>query len=169
MNRLKKSVCNNRGVAIIYVMIVISVIALLSTISVKRLQHDSDAVAYQQMNAKCYYLAKGVAECCKQVLIDKDTKKTKEFSNFSVKTSEINHTSNGETSGEPLGTTKLKLTEIEIGEDTDKEKYLVVYMKTTIEDQVNVGEEYTMYYEFRISEKNSYVQVFDIITEDKTV
>ncbi|MEG0894574.1 MAG: hypothetical protein RSE93_02585, partial [Oscillospiraceae bacterium] len=129
MSKFKKIVMEQKGGSLVYVLIVISIIGMLSTLAILKLKNIHDSVGYQQMNAKCYYLAKEVAEISKQALIDTNTKKTVKFTDISEKSKTITHKKNGE----DVGTTKLKLVEQKIDEET----YLVVYLKTSIDDFVN--------------------------------
>ncbi|MEF9983248.1 MAG: hypothetical protein RR710_01770 [Oscillospiraceae bacterium] len=174
IKRIKNILKNKDGSALIYVLVFIVVIMVLTTAALARNKQLYNAVGIQQLNTRAYYLSKEVASVAKASLIGKDGKvRPLDTIGELNKTQNYDHTRTIDGEVTLLGRTAYKLVQKTI----NSEEWAVVYLKTILpggnavntNTTGNSAKEFVMYYEFRINIDKPFIQVFDILTEDKTL
>lgn len=170
MDKINKYLKNEKGATLVYILVFISFVMVLSTIVLMKNKQLFNSVIIQQLNTKAYYLSKETADIARTALINKDNPGNSIRTTFDdIEEIDRKQTIIHERNGETIGTTKIKLVEEEI----EGEQWAVVYLTTTVPNYAETKSqgtsinEYTMYYEFRINIEKPYIQVFDILTEDK--
>ncbi|MEG0899633.1 MAG: hypothetical protein RSD67_04905 [Oscillospiraceae bacterium] len=174
IKRIRNILKNEDGSALIYVLVFIVVIMVLTTAALARNKQLYNAVGIQQLNTRTYYLAKEVASIAKASLIGDDGK-VRPLDTISElnKTQPYIHTRTIDGVNTHLGMTYYKL----VKKTINSEEWAVVYLRTVTDggNAVNTNttgttsKHFEMYYEFRINIDKPFIQVFDILTEDKTV